>query len=118
MLPGATQETESVCVCIPARLYLQGAGKDSPVDMPVKTASLALITAASPTKRIKIKTRRKNLIRAAECERPALACRMQMKNALNTAGTLSSSWGGGGFILLLNRIDCFFLFFFFKALLS
>lgn len=46
-----------------------------------------------PQKGSKIKTRWKNLIGAAKCERPALTCKMQMKAAfLKTAGISPASW--------------------------
>lgn len=69
-----------------------------------------------PQKRIKIKARRKNLIRAAECEGPALTCRMQMKNALQTAGNLSRSWGFSFYCWIGLTAVCFFCFC--KALLG
>ena len=50
MLPEATHETQ-MCVSVFLPTCTKGASKYSPVDMPVKAAPPALITAASPTKK-------------------------------------------------------------------
>ena len=70
----ATQDTDA-CVC-PFLPALKGLAR-SAVDVPVTTASPTVITAASPTKKKdQNENNTKHLIRAAECQRPALTCRM------------------------------------------